>query len=322
MLTSLLPGFRELRAPLAAGGLLLLAVWLLVEPELPDQPTGILASLDALGGLLGPLATGTAVAFGAYLVGSVWTTASRSAWQNATRWWTARTNKESLEKAMRTGRDPGWATAELERFEDMSSGTKAALGKHTGDAVRLAQRKWEALGNGATEKAGQSDLVPEVFGDAGVSGDIRTALSTGEGWRPFESERFRLVQREFPLIRRRLLATHPDVFNEIDRLRSEADLRGAIALPLLLVGIALWIRVGLLSGAVAFLVAGIFAVILGVEARAQRIQAGDALVDSLVTGLVTAPALERLGESTDRITGDLARPTGLPTVAGAFSTKR
>jgi hypothetical protein len=46
VLTSLLPGLRELRAPLSAGVLWLLAIWFLAEPSVPDaeDATGIVAS--------------------------------------------------------------------------------------------------------------------------------------------------------------------------------------------------------------------------------------------------------------------------------------
>lgn len=73
MLSSIVPGIRELRAPLAAGYIWLLFAWLIIEPSCTVGAreegicrllTGLVAPLDALG-------LGLAVSFLAYLVGSL-----------------------------------------------------------------------------------------------------------------------------------------------------------------------------------------------------------------------------------------------------------
>src|SRR6185436_15667412 len=75
---ALLPGARQVRAPLAAGAAWLLAVWLAIEPGLadPKNATGIYASLVRLGDLTGSAVVLGAIGFLAYLVGSVTTTAA------------------------------------------------------------------------------------------------------------------------------------------------------------------------------------------------------------------------------------------------------
>jgi hypothetical protein len=73
MLASLLPGFRDLRGPLAVGYTWLLILWLLFADHLPhDRPSGngALAKLFDLGGLLGPTVVLGVVSFVAYLIGS------------------------------------------------------------------------------------------------------------------------------------------------------------------------------------------------------------------------------------------------------------
>jgi hypothetical protein len=67
---NLIPGVREVRAPLAAGGILLLALALAIEPYVPDRDsaTGLAASLIALNEGLGPVGRGVVVAFAAYLI--------------------------------------------------------------------------------------------------------------------------------------------------------------------------------------------------------------------------------------------------------------
>ena len=72
MLTSLLPGLREVRAPLAAGYLWLLAAWLLLFPRFPtpgQQWGEWFPALAKLGDVLGGVAVLAAVSFVAYLVG-------------------------------------------------------------------------------------------------------------------------------------------------------------------------------------------------------------------------------------------------------------
>ena len=73
MLTSLLPGLRELRAPLSAGAIWLLSIWLVAEPSVPtsEEATGFVASVYRLGGLLSALGLGAALAFAAYVLGSL-----------------------------------------------------------------------------------------------------------------------------------------------------------------------------------------------------------------------------------------------------------
>jgi hypothetical protein len=72
MLANLLPGVRELRAPLAAGYLWLLAVYLAFEPLVPRDIEGTLwDSLDRLREAISPAGVAVAVSFLAYVVGSL-----------------------------------------------------------------------------------------------------------------------------------------------------------------------------------------------------------------------------------------------------------
>jgi hypothetical protein len=71
MLTSLLPGLRDLRAPLAAGYLRLFAIWIAFEPSLGTGESGVAASLLNLKEELTPVGLAAAVSFIAYLIGSL-----------------------------------------------------------------------------------------------------------------------------------------------------------------------------------------------------------------------------------------------------------
>jgi hypothetical protein len=73
VLMNLLPGLRELRAPLASGFLWLAAAWLALGSWLPaERPPGDgeIARLWDLGGAVGKTAVLAAVSFAAYLIGS------------------------------------------------------------------------------------------------------------------------------------------------------------------------------------------------------------------------------------------------------------
>lgn len=73
VLSNLLPGAREVRAPLAAGYLWLLAIGLALASSLPSrsQATGVYDDFYAVGDLLGSVGAALAVSFLAYFVGAL-----------------------------------------------------------------------------------------------------------------------------------------------------------------------------------------------------------------------------------------------------------
>ena len=73
MLASLLPGLRDVRAPLAAGYLWLVACWLTLEPSVPERADahGVVASLYRADDVLSVVGLGLVLAFAAYLLGSL-----------------------------------------------------------------------------------------------------------------------------------------------------------------------------------------------------------------------------------------------------------
>jgi hypothetical protein len=72
MLASLLPGLRDLRAPLAAGYLWLAAGWLYFAPQLPvsvNDADGVLKDIYRVAGASNPVAIAAGLTFIAYLLG-------------------------------------------------------------------------------------------------------------------------------------------------------------------------------------------------------------------------------------------------------------
>ncbi len=72
ILASALPGFRDLRAPLTAGYLWLVLLWITIKPNLANRPTNEVAgAVWNLGNAAGPIWVGLALGIIAYLIGSV-----------------------------------------------------------------------------------------------------------------------------------------------------------------------------------------------------------------------------------------------------------
>jgi hypothetical protein len=73
VLTTVLPGLRQLRPPLSAGFLWLVAAWIALEPRVPqpELASGVVDSIYRLSGLLQGLGLGAAIAFAGYLAGAL-----------------------------------------------------------------------------------------------------------------------------------------------------------------------------------------------------------------------------------------------------------
>ncbi len=71
VLSSLLPGLRDVRAPLAAGYIFLFDLWLLFGTSLPEEneATGVVESIYRLEGFVSSIGVAVAVSFVAFLVG-------------------------------------------------------------------------------------------------------------------------------------------------------------------------------------------------------------------------------------------------------------
>lgn len=104
-----------------------------------------------------------------------------------------------------------------------------------------------------------------------------------------------VILREGEATRTRLLVKNAELFSKIDRLRSEADLRSALVLPLAAVGVAivgraaheimgLWVFLGLFSASFA----------LYLDAQHKRRASDDALAEALAIGEVETPTISRL----------------------------
>jgi hypothetical protein len=271
---NLIPGAREVRPPLAAGGIALLAVALALEPNWPNSQsaTGLTASLIAVHDALGPVGRGVVFAFAAYLVGSI-----VQGFSSVIPWLT------SFRRGG-TGR-PDWEPEEW-----------SSLRRFASFQVEAAFKKLEeAYGKNSMElaEAGAFQGLPffslyefwvrdeEQPQEETARGEVSRALA-------------RQINAEGYLTQRRLLGAEPEWFAEVDRFEAEAELREAIALPLLTLGTVCALRSSeVVAGAAILFGSVVFTLALLAQGRSRRRRARDTLVDAVVVGRVQPPSLEQ-----------------------------
>ena len=281
MLAHLLPGIREVRAPLAAGYLWLLALWVALEPVLPDErdATGVVESLYRLADGLSAVGVGVAVSFAAYLVGSL----SISLFGLPLGKWHGRRDlsaqaRDALAELARATR------SELERILSISgvdveqlldeSRVIAEVALPGGNRKILYKRRRRGR---RPHPRGPGSAQPRDF-EAEQQGRIAFA-----------------VTRELDVIATtRLLGRDQELYSAIDRLRAETEFRRAIVPPIVFGGLAVGLRVPgpwwLLVGVVTLaLAAGLM-----VDSIALQRRVNDLLLDVLTDNRVQSPILDRL----------------------------
>jgi hypothetical protein len=248
MLAALLPGLRELRAPLAAGYLWLLVAWLAFADALPSQEaaTGALAHVYELNEGARAVGLGVALSFLAYLVGAL----SEALLGVADRWldrpFTSSRARRSIELVVDERLREFVAEIGFDRLQDL--------------------------------------LQEQLRGEFALEGGDRNT-QFGQLIRALEER----IVRELDLVATRLIGSQVELYSTIDRLRAEAELRFAIAPPLL----ALSVFLGVTEHA-AWLTAMLAVAVLGWQGVRRRTRANDVIADALLLGPVEAPILERL----------------------------
>jgi hypothetical protein len=96
------------------------------------------------------------------------------------------------------------------------------------------------------------------------------------------------IRREFTQMRMRLIGEQPELFSTVDRLRSEAVLRFAIAPPLLALAAAIGWKSVWWAGAVVATAAPA----LALQGRQRALESNAALVEAMRIGRVEAPSAE------------------------------
>jgi hypothetical protein len=282
VLLNLLPGLRELRAPLAAGYLWLLAGWLVLGGSIdwPDEVEDFLDQFSSLG-------EAAALTFAAYVVGSFLTDLLAGPW----RYLLKRRRARTLFR---------WVPPEVERRERLMEHADGAEQKRM--SRMLAQ---EALmTNFALDAAGAEPL--SWRGGYTLTKVVLPRQSLWAGYEEASDYRFDAMVRleavagELDIARFRLLAQQPDLHNEVDRLRGEGQFKLAIATPLLLLAIVLsatqlpaWLA------SISIILALVSIGGLGWQGLDRLEDSGDRVADALRAGQVSVPALETPPESVE-----------------------
>lgn len=268
MLANVLPGLREVRAPLLGGYLWLFALWLVYYPQVRGKTEDyvVLASIGDVAEAGTPIAVGVAVSVIAYLVGSL----TDGTLQGARKTVAKRYAPEILA-------DPDYAPSirAYSSMEILADGI-----------VKDAERRLGA------RNAEIADLPDALFGDA-------FSLDVAEDDRSPERLSSALqadIVAELPLVATRLMVESPELYASSDRLRAEAQLRFSVALALPAV-----LLVAAMQYSALWALGGIACAIFYSQAQVRARESSDLLVDALLIGKVEAPAAQRLHKAVDEL---------------------
>lgn len=278
MLTNLLPGLRELRAPLIAGVLLLVSVVLFFsdnahEFSSSDSRGAPLADLISWAGRPGLVAT-TFIA--AYLVGSIVVSAMRSAFGRLNR----RAVKIHLDEHGLPARDATTAVESIDRRAEPTRAidkmayhygfpyTEGSLGRYREvvlGAPFSAQRRdgmpvVETLADDVNQRTGLQSLLLEPLGDGG----------------------------------RRLLVASEKLFGDFDRKQSEAELRDALLVPAPLACVAVLLNVSASTTAEIVIGTVLVVVLAALFGQARRLdrEAYSLVLLALADHTISIPCLD------------------------------
>ena len=296
MLANLLPGVREIRAPLAAGYIWLVFSWLLLEP-LPSRgdAEGLLKSTYALADAVTPVGVGIALTFGAYVFGSL----SESITQLPRR--VLRNFEFSTQTGIKISLLLDERLNEIERrLRRISLPLDAFMREHVDSRPGAGMSTMST----AMSTAMSTVLSPGVFRELDSLSRYRDLYSHG-GQRPFgvryaelpgRGELFFGISNNLDLITTRLLGDQAELFSAIDRKRAEAEFRFAVASPLLALIVFLGVRENWF-----WLIAIIAVALLYGQGVGRLWAATELIVDALSLGRVDAPVLERLARLADEV---------------------
>ena len=277
MLTSLLPGLRDFRTPFVTGSLYLLLVWIVFDGEdmLPDEDTTntFMQRIYDLSVLLGDTATLAAVSLAAYLLGSLCVVRS-----NPFRKVVPPREQMHVLVSERVGI----------RFRRSSSGlSKEPLWRW--QASPLPNRLKDLLL--AVE---EPDVVFTLPGTRDPNARIAVYPSGVGDWRTFADAILNAIEGELEDLATRLQIEREAIYNDYDRLRSEAELRYSIVIPLfLLVGAAAGLGHRLAAVGV------ILPIVLGYQGWRNQQAAETKVWQNLVAGQITSSILTGVEKAMD-----------------------
>jgi hypothetical protein len=350
MLSSLLPGLRELRAPFAAGVLWLLAIWVRWEPLLPTpedakKTPGFANSLYRLHGLVPDVALGATAGLLVYLVGSLsiallsdqlraFFRVSLSSGDRRLNPLTPSTVYALHRLAQRTRAEIETLVAPLgvgaAEFLDLERDAPSMLRRGQG----LWTRVWSRLRSSDFVEAIEEKLAIENRRRVRVRRSIMEHAAAPPPEAITEHELAELAVLDLDVVTTaRLLGKDQELYSAIDRHRAEVEFRLGVIPPLLVLFVTVSLRISHLWSAGAVVAFGIATVIgLYWDALKQQRKANGLLVDAAVHKRVDLPSIERLRASAQhlgemaadeaawRIEAELARTVAIAGKLDSFSS--
>ncbi len=268
MLFSLLPGLRQLRAPLSAGFVWLVVGWLVFAGQIPlpgQEVGGIFRDIYNLSSAAGAASGAAAATFAAYILGILSVRVTKAAL--------------SLGGQLRHHSPPGSA----HDFEGMSPSKAGHLALQ--DAVLQQLEKRLATDGDLKAKLTETADMCEISGldNLGVRRTLFTIRLQIESY----VDQLEKDLKNMPL---RLLGDDADrgIYGEYDRRCAEGEFRAAVALPLAVLAIVVAVRVS--PWAV------IVPAVLFRDAWRSKTEAADVLAASIRAGnrQISSPALDHI----------------------------
>jgi hypothetical protein len=284
ILTTALPGFRHLRAPLIAGYLWLVFLWILIKPDIHKRPTnGVAAAVYDLAKEAGPLWVGLGVGVAVYLVGAVSQALSPVIGHKA------------LHKALST------LWARLVRVAAYLIGrVSQALSPRCGHKAlsTLQQRLLRLIAK--TETDPMQRYVEEAQQKLGIFPKPRTVVVNPkyDEFLQHVSAARRGLDAELELPATLLLGKDPDpqLFSEADRLKAERELRLAVVPPLSFIfGFLGW------NQSFWWWLALIGVAVLLWQGHSRALEFRSVMKDAVVRGLARSRSIDELRRQVDAL---------------------
>jgi hypothetical protein len=310
LLASILPGVRELRAPLAAGYLWLLNFWLWFGDALHDQgPTpGIVSKLQALEGVISTFGLAIVISFAAYLVGAVSESVSSTVLKLI-----GRSRALRLPWVYRfLGHYFYGPISAQDKYADVLIEDGLDLVRQAKPSHSVVRRKWGEINiqDPSEEEVFRYHVFrvyeSRAFEQSDQNGENAVATESAVEWgfiprresyageEAIRDSCVAAASNDMNLVRSRLMAEQTTLYGEYDRIESEAEFRAALVPPLLVLVIAVtiiqflqWGMESLLWLLILIPIAGLF---LDALTRVRR--ADVVLLQAVSSGNVSSPLLE------------------------------
>jgi hypothetical protein len=343
MLASLLPGLRELRAPLAAGYLWLVTGWLLFHDRI-DANADSLIGLDRLRDEFSAAATVAAVSFLAYVLGALWEAVIKGAvfliaFVTETGEWgiegrsRVRVSFEGQGLLFALGRRFLDATDDVLRVTlNENQPTHGLRGRQAfrelvwpvldpnspvseedfaerfhSESLGTARDRWWANASGLAHFVEEDHVL--ALQHVTLHSLYKEAGYKGVWVVPFSAAERRLIE-ELPLTAKRLVGEEQELYLELDRMRAEVDFRFIVALPLAVLASVLFVGLNLpfwvaVVGVLISVAAGAGLILDALRRDRER---NDLIIDLLRIDKATSPTFARLLERAKAATaaGDVA----------------